>query len=221
MRKDKRSIFWGIIIILVGALFLGNTCGWWNVNIFFEGWWTLFIIVPSLLGIFKKGMFVTSVLGILLGSLLLLASQDVIAWTKVLKMFFPILIIIIGISFLFKPALNKKLRKKFQKKGSLEYLALFASSEEIINSDFNGATCTAIFGTLSLDLNKANIKEDVIIDCISVFGGIDFNVPDDVKIVTSGTPLFGGIENKKIDDEESKKTIYINYICAFSGIKII
>ena len=46
MRKIE-SILWGLVLIVVGVIIGLNTMGITNINIFFDGWWTLFIIVPS------------------------------------------------------------------------------------------------------------------------------------------------------------------------------
>ena len=35
--KSKSSMFWGLILIVVGVLFLGNNLNWWDINIFFDG----------------------------------------------------------------------------------------------------------------------------------------------------------------------------------------
>ena len=45
--KQFRSIIWGIAIIALGVILGGNALGWFSIDIFFDGWWTLFIIVPS------------------------------------------------------------------------------------------------------------------------------------------------------------------------------
>ena len=46
-------------------------------------------------------------------------------------------------------------------------------------------------------------------------------LPDNVKIKTSGVPVFGGIENKKENCKaENAPTIYINYVCVFAGVDL-
>ena len=51
---NKRNLFWGILLIVVGILFLGRNMDWWDFSIFFDGWWTLFIIVPCFIGLFNE-----------------------------------------------------------------------------------------------------------------------------------------------------------------------
>lgn len=221
MKKySNNSVIWGVIIIIVGVIFLGNNLGIWNVDFFFKGWWTLFIIVPSLIGIFKKDGLLSSCLGLAIGILLLLASWDFIDWSMVGKIFIPILLILIGISFIFKPNISKI--KKNRVTGLDEYFGIFSSTEEKVSEKFQGARCVTVFGGVELDLTNAKIDEDIVIDCICVFGGVNIKVPNNVVIKTSGVPIFGGVENKynDVNTVKRRKTIYVNYVCVFGGIEI-
>lgn len=216
---NKNNIIWGIIIVAIGVCFLGNNLDLWNVDIFFDGWWTLFIIIPSFIGLFKRGSFFSSTLGLVIGLLLLLAAQDFIAWHMVGKIFIPVLIIMVGLSFIFKPNFKTK---QISKKGKKEFVGIFSGCEEKVVDKFEGANCVAIFGGVDLDLRDADIKEDIVIECVSVFGGIDIKVPDNVIVKTSGVPVFGGVENKACSPKDKKThTIYINYVCVFSGIDVL
>ena len=39
--KKFRNIIWGIVLILVGLVIGGNALGITNIDLFFDGWWTL------------------------------------------------------------------------------------------------------------------------------------------------------------------------------------
>ena len=45
--KNLSRILWGIVLIFIGVIWGLNRTGVADINIFFDGWWTLFIIVPS------------------------------------------------------------------------------------------------------------------------------------------------------------------------------
>lgn len=212
--KRNGSVFWGIIIIMIGIVLLGNHLWSWNFDIFFDGWWTLFIIVPSIYGIFKKE-FTSSIIGLIIGTLLLLSSQHILSWQDAGKIFLPIMLIIIGLSFIFK---SKVTYHRLNKNGVPEYIGIFSGNETRITDKFVGASCIAVFGGVDLDLRDAIIKDDIVIDCVTVFGGIDIRVPDNVIVKTSGVPIFGGIENKS--RQEKGPTILINYVSIFAGIDV-
>ena len=40
--KDLSRILWGIVLVLLGIIWGLNATGVTNIDIFFDGWWTLF-----------------------------------------------------------------------------------------------------------------------------------------------------------------------------------
>ena len=47
MKKDYSALIWGLLFVAVGIIFGGNELDIWDIDIFFPGWWTLFLIIPS------------------------------------------------------------------------------------------------------------------------------------------------------------------------------
>ena len=87
-----------------------------------------------------------------------------------------------------------------------------------IESDFK---VTSVFGGVELDMRDVKLEEDLIIDCFTLFGGIDIRLPKDVKVEVNGLPIFGGVENKYRNNDEAKVTIYINHTTIFGGVDLI
>ena len=212
---NKRNWFWGILLIIVGILFLGRNMDWWDFSIFFDGWWTLFLIIPALISLVRREGIATSFLILILGVLMLLASQEVIEWDTVWKVFVPIIIIVVGLSIILG---NKRMRSP--KSNAKEYLAIFSSVEETIDEIKSDFKVTSIFGGVELDLRNVKLKEDLVIDCFSLFGGIDIRLPKDVKLEVSGLPIFGGSESRYRGNENSKVTVYIHHITIFAGVDL-
>ena len=52
--KNITRILWGTALIAVGGIIGLNAFGITDIELFFDGWWTLFIIVPCLVGIYWK-----------------------------------------------------------------------------------------------------------------------------------------------------------------------
>ena len=52
--KNLKSIIWGLVLITLGIIIGLNAFEIINVDIFFDGWWTLFIIVPCFIGIITE-----------------------------------------------------------------------------------------------------------------------------------------------------------------------
>lgn len=215
---NKRNLFWGIVLIVVGILFLGRNMNWWNFSIFFEGWWTLFLIVPSIISLVRKESMGTSFLILVLGVLMLLASQNVIEWSTIWKVFLPIIIMVVGLSIIFG---NRKVKTKKVKGNAKEYVAIFSGVDEVINKIENDFKMTAVFGGIELDMRDVTLDSDLVIDCFTLFGGIDIRLPKDVKVEVNGLPIFGGVENKYRNNHEAKVTVYINHTTICGGVDLI
>lgn len=216
--KQKKSIIWGIILVIIGLIYLINNLDLWKINLFFKGWWTLFIIIPSLLSLINNKNIISSTLGIIIGALLLLATRDYISWIMIGKIFLPLVMIIIGVSLIFKSKIF--FRKKDNKNGP-EYFGIFAGCEERIIDTFKGGSCIAVFGGVELDLSDAIITDDITVDCIAIFGGVDIKLPKNAILKSEGISIFGGATNKYIPGERVKSpTININHVSIFGGTEI-
>ena len=198
-----------------------------DINIFFDGWWTLFIIIPCFIGLFKENEKTGNFIGLLIGVALLLACQNIIDFHLIWKLAFPTILVIIGVSLIFKDTIggkvNSEIRKLNEKRnGENGYCATFAGQN--VNFDgqnFTGADLTAVFGGLKCDLRNAIIDSDVVINASSTFGGIEIYVPSNVKIKIKSMPIFGGVENKaKTKTDENSHIIYINGTAVFGGVEI-
>ncbi len=64
MKLSRIDMFWGCLLIAVGIGFFGDSLHLWNFEFFFCGWWTLFIIVPSLCNILEEGVKRLNVIGL-------------------------------------------------------------------------------------------------------------------------------------------------------------
>ncbi|MBO5414918.1 MAG: hypothetical protein J6A17_04750 [Bacilli bacterium] len=223
MKESKFSnIIWGIVFLGLGIIFLGNNINLWDIDVFFVGWWTLFIIVPSVIGLFKSEGRISSLCVLVIGILLLLACQDIITFSLIRKLILPIIFIFIGITILFRPKkiTDENFKDLEQDSEALELVAVFSGREERVNGKFKGANCISVFGGIDLDLRDAKIKGDIVIDAVACFGGIDILLPYDVNVVTSGIPFLGGVESRIQNKEKSMATVYINYVAVFGGIDI-
>ena len=93
--KNKENIVWGILLIIVGIIFGLNAMGVTDINIFFRGWWTLFIILPSACGIIKSPTKISNYLWLVIGVLLLLNTRGIIQLSHISKLIFPAILVFI------------------------------------------------------------------------------------------------------------------------------
>jgi hypothetical protein len=69
--------FWGIVLIAVGVAFLLDRTHILNFDLFFPGWWTLFLIVPALASMIKSGLATGNVILLGIGVYFLLEEQGI------------------------------------------------------------------------------------------------------------------------------------------------
>lgn len=224
--KKFENILWGIAFIVVGLILAGNAIGITNIDIFFDGWWTLFIIVPCFIGLFNDSDKTGNVIGLVIGGTLLLACQGLLNFEMVWKLVVPVALVIIGVSIIFKDSIHGKINSEISKinksqKDIPSYCATFSEQNaNFENEEFKGADLTAVFGGVKCDLRQAIINSDTVIKAESIFGGVEIYVPSNVKVKIKSTPIFGGVTDKSVYNQESEHTIYINSTCIFGGVDI-
>lgn len=229
--KKFRNVLWGLVFIAVGLLIGSKVLGVVNFDIFFDGWWTLFIIVPCFIGLFEKGSKTGNLIGMGIGVILLLTCQDIVNFGMIWKLLLPAILIFIGLSFIFKDVVggkvNQRIKELNQQKttangNNRQYTATFSGIDlKLDNEVITSINLDAVFGGIDLDLRNAIIEDDVIINATAVFGGIDITVPDNVNVQVKSTSIFGGVSSDKANvNEIGRKTIYINGSGVFGGVSI-
>ena len=224
MKKVSRVI-WGIVLIAAGVVFALNALNITNIDIFFDGWWTLFIIVPCAVGLVTEREKTGNIIGIAIGVFLLLCCQDILSFSMLWKLIVPAIIVIIGLKMVFSGLFGNKANEiiaKIKQNGGEPKVgcATFSSCNlNYYNEIFEGAELTAVFGGVKCDLRNAIIDKDCAIQATVVFGGVDILVPPNVNVKVSSNCIFGGISNKT-SAQSSAPTIYISGTCMFGGVEI-
>ena len=224
MKKVNR-VLWGIILIALGVVFMLNAFGITDIDVFFDGWWTLFIIVPCAVGIITERDKTGNLIGLAVGVVLLLWRQDILDIGILWKLILPVIIIAIGLKLLFGGMKKKKADEiviKMKAKGGQPKVGCATFSGCDMNFDgqiFEGAELVAVFGGVKCDLRNALIDQDCVIDVTAVFGGIDILVPHSVNVKVDSTSIFGGVSNKTVGTDGAP-TLYIKGLCLFGGVDV-
>ena len=223
--KNLRRTLWGIVLVGAAVIMALNSFGIINFEVFFDGWWTLFIIIPSFVGLIEKKDKSGSIFGLLIGIIFLLCAQDIIDFDLIWKLSLPLFIAYIGLKMIlssFKKNKTDRIVKEIKSEGGnlQSGVAVFSGTElNFDNVVFEGAELTAVFGGVDCDLRNAIIDRDCVIKVCAVFGGIDINVPDNVKVVRNTTSIFGGVDISK-SNPNGIHTLYIEGLCMFGGVDI-
>ena len=101
MKRKTTTTLWGIFLIALGIAITGNLVGFWSLDLF-RGWWTLLIIVPSVISMIERGFHTINIFGFIIGVLLLLSARDYIRIESWGKLLFPIILILLGVAIITK-----------------------------------------------------------------------------------------------------------------------
>ena len=221
--KKVENLIWGAVFIVIGLVLGLNALGVTNIDIFFDGWWSLFIIVPSVVSIIKNYKDVSAYIWLAIGIALLLSAQGILDMSVIGKLILPAVLVAIGVGIIFKDRVSSRANEEIDelnKSNKEEFYATFSGQKlNFAGDEFKGVSLNAIFGGIDLDLKNANIVEDKIINATSVFGGINIFVPENVNIQVKSTSIFGGVNNKTKNKDE-QPTIYVKAFCLFGGVDI-
>ena len=223
--KKTSNILWGLILIAVGVILALKALDIAEINIFFDGWWTLFIIIPCGVGLFTEREKTGNIIGIVFGVLLLLCCQDILSFSMLWKLVVPAIIVIVGLKLVLKGLFGNKatdILKKLKADGREPRTGCATFSNCTIKYDyetFEGAELTAAFGSVECDLRNAIFEKDCAIQVSAFFGGIDIFVPDNINVKVESTSIFGGVSNKT-SVHKGAPTLYINGTCMFGGVDI-
>lgn len=233
MRRKITTVIWGIVFLILGVLFAARALGF-DFDIFFDGWWTLFIIIPCGISFLTNSDKLGSGTGLCLGILLLLSARDILEWREMAWLMAAIIFAGCGIRLIFQGVVKHKAGINGQKvdinvemphnREDNVYTAIFGGrTVNYNNEEFTGASLSSIFGSVTLNLRNAIIHGDVVVECTCVLGGIDIAVPGNVKVVVNCTPILGGVDNNVIMPGASGTidgTIYVNATCILGGVDI-
>lgn len=110
MKNKVLDFLTGLSIVAIGLAFLGESLGFWNVKLF-DGWWTLFLIVPSVINIVKNGFKILNSITLFIGVSLLLKAQGVFRDVNSGLLLFSIILIVIGADKIYDIVKEKKNNK--------------------------------------------------------------------------------------------------------------
>jgi len=221
MNKPTLSrIFAGILILIFG---LGALLDALNVFVFWPyvgTWWPVILIVAGILTfISNRSQYITSIVLLSIGAIFLINNlnfADVDVWA----VFWPVIIIAIGVSVL----INRAGQPKNVKTNEIDTVSAIFAGNEVINKsqDYKGGKSTAIFGGVTIDLRDAKIKNEATLEVFALCGGIELKIPREWKVQHRVVPILGGIESKSHSEKITDKSpiLYITGTVALGGVEV-
>lgn len=230
MKTKANRILWGIVLIAAGVLLGINAFDLLEFDLFFDGWWTLFILVPSVIGLLTDKDKWGPLIGLLFGVFFLLCEWDILAFDLLWKLALPIVAVLIGLRLIFgkhrktavPPQMNVNVNVSQTTTDGSRCVAIFSGQEMVYDGNpFTGADAVAVFGGVDIFASTAVITSDCRLNVAAVFGGVDVYLPTDVNVEITSGGIFGGVENcRRFPPIEGAPTVYINAVAVFGGVDI-
>jgi hypothetical protein len=240
-RVNGHRIAFSVILITVGVLlFLGN------LGIFpIHSIWVFWPAIPIAFGISRLISGETGrgrsagILLVLFGAFFLLSN---LGWLGLHahrgSWFFSLLLIGVGLAALFngfdfsrQPAWGAPFAPP--RPGTVpnyenvihDFVVFGALKRKLETPDFRGGEMTTIFGSIEMDLRRAFITQQarsVIINVMTVFGETKLRVPENWRVIVSGSGILGNFEDKTIPPNTGPDapTLIIAGFAIFGSVQI-
>jgi len=226
MRKVRLTL-WALVFIALSVILGAKALGFLNYPLLFDGWWTLFIIVPCFIDLFKAGRKAFNVVCIVVGVVILLCCQDILTYKMVLNLIPAVLFFIIGVSILVRDVIgtktDRKIRALNKEKPFTKYDATFSSqSVDFDGKEFKGVSLAAAFGDIKCSVQNAFIDTDAVVNARATFGGVTVILPANVNVKVKSSSIFGSTINiRDTKDITGVPTVYVKSNSIFGTVTIM
>jgi predicted membrane protein len=223
--KNQSRIFWGLLLIVMGALFLFAQMDWWSFGHVVSRFWPVVFIllgISMLIGNNFKNVG-SGIFFILFGAFFLLVQWNVLH--RIWHYIWPLAVIGAGLWILLRPSVHRDKKRIPEMSGDdLAINQVFSGTVRKVESQsFRGGTAEVVFGSAEIDLRNAKLAGGQATLVLSaVFGGIEVAVPREWEVVLEGSPVLGSIESRKTASSEGAKTgtLHVKGSAVFGSIEI-
>jgi predicted membrane protein len=224
--KNQGRIFWGLLLIALGVIFLLDRMGRLDFGDLVGRYWPVIFILIGISILLSNNLknIGSGVFFILFGTFFLLLRLRIFD-QAVWRYLWPVAIIAVGLWILLRPALHPDKKKIPEMTGDdLAISQFFSSSARRVESqNFRGGRAEVVFGSAKIDLRGAKLAGGQATLVLSaVFGEIDVFVPREWQVVLAGTPVLGSIESRRAATPDAQRTgtLSIQGSAVFGSIEV-
>jgi hypothetical protein len=229
VRSHSGRVFSGLLLIVIGGLFLLDRLGEFDFGTMISRWWPVIFFLIGISTLISNGFrrIGSALFFFLLGAFFLLYELDYLPG-DVWNYAWPGVIILVGLWLLVRPAFrhlgDTEGKVPGIKESDVDIVAMFSSHKRRVESTtFRGGRVTALFGGAELDLRGATLAEGkATLELTAIFGSVDLKVPANWRLVVDAVPILGGVDDKRqpVAEADVKATLYIKATAIFGGVDI-
>jgi predicted membrane protein len=225
-RKTQGRIFWGLLLIVLGVLFLLDQMHRLDFGDLIGHYWpVVFILIGISILLSNNFKNVGSgIFFILFGAFFLLVRMRIFDQT-VWHFVWPLAIIGVGFWILLRPSLswNKKKIPEMTADDLAISQVLSGTSRKVESQNFKGGKADVVLGSAEVDFRGARLSGGQATLVLSVvLGSIELIVPHEWQVVLEGTPVLGSMDSRKktIPDAEKTGTLFIKGSAVLGSIEV-
>ena len=245
--SDKgKGIVFALLLIAVGLLLLGFNTG--NLPLIWKKFffsWPVLVFIIGAINIIRKSYFTFGIIAVAVGAFFSLSKvvdifPDSFVYKQFASIYWPALIIVLGVLIIVSIALKPKRTKQEcfkgcrdkaygtneddNKDGKINYRLIFSGTEQVVlDPVFKGGNINITFGGMELDLRRTFLPEgDTFLHVKATFGGVEITAPESWDIEVRSNAFLGGVDdsrNKDADRDKSRRLIIVSQ-CTFGGLVI-
>lgn len=242
-KNHKRGkVLGGILVVTIGALFLGRELGMEIPSWIFT--WKMLLIAIGTVIIVKSNFKSFKGIGlIIVGGVFLLS--DLMPGLAIKPLLWPILVIVFGLIIIFKPRRKHSfMRHKMHRhrthysrdcdwdvpgqtsnEDRIESTTFMAGvKKNIISKKFKGGEITNVLGGAELNLSQADFEGTITLEVTNVLGGTKLVIPANWEIHSEVVSVMGSIEDKRpimaTTTTENSKILVLRGTVFMGGIDI-
>lgn len=237
-KNNSTGIILGLLFLVIGAGYLAKVLGFIDgFTIFFDGWWTLFIIIPCFCGLFgRNGGKVGNLIGIAIGLFLLLMAQDVLNGERLWALLAAAICVLIGVNLMLPKSKKEKsgddhvYTDRFDRgervaadttvQSGVVHVTDAEVVEDAVYREAEGVNdeSEGFFETHHETYENAGDMDKVV--CSAVFSGREIRVDNSVFTGADLSALFGGVD-LNLKNAVIQKNVTIDVKAVFGGIDIL
>lgn len=221
-RASRPNIVFGLILVVVGTIFLLHNLG---VH-YFEQFWNLWPVALIALGLAKSfgGRADERTFGwvmVFLGVVFL--ARYTFGFDIRMRNWWPMILVLVGVSIIMRAIQGPKPPAEAHDSSSTvqERALIGGIARKNTSQTFQGGELTAVMGGCEIDLREARMAgPTAVIDCFTVWGGIVIQIPPDWTVEPKVSVFAAGFNDESKPPVQPAGRLIIRGTAVMAGIEV-
>lgn len=222
MKKKISAVLFGLIIIAIGVILIGNAAFGWGISLSFKGWWAMLLMLMFLFMIINDRPRMFNVLGLVIFGLLFARYYiPVLGKINIWLVVCGAAILYVGVLIIYHAVFKNHSKKTSSDVADSNDSVAFKSADyDFHGKTFSGGKYDCAFGSIRIDLRGSTITVGSVLDLNCSFGKIEVYADKETKIGIKSDSSFGAVKCNAPLCEDGTEDIKINASCSFGAIEI-